>query len=125
MKNFALLAKNCEGFTPLATVSYIQKCFHPHHTEKIFAGMLKYALTKINESVDKEHKCYLYILPKKNWNTNVQSAFEKAETIYKDEYDKAAEIRVYKFRGEEKFNYYFIKGKQLNEKFELLFLEEL
>lgn len=120
-----MIAKNCEGFTPLATVGYIQKCKHQLHTEKTFAGMLKYALTKINESVAKEHRCYLYNHPKKEWSDEAQAAFEQAETIYKDDYGKEAEIRVYKFRGEEKFNYFFIKGEQLNEKFELLFLEEL
>lgn len=125
MKNFAMLAKNCVGFTPLATIGYIQKCTNQLHTEKVFAGMLKYALTKINESTDKKNRCYLYIQPKKEWNDETLLAFENAETLYKDEYGKEAKIRLYKFRGEEKFNYYFIKADQLGEKFELLFVEEL
>lgn len=125
MKNFALLSKNCVGFTPLATIGYIQKCKHQLHTEKVFAGMLKYALTKINEDVAKEHRCYMYNHPQKSWPDEIQKAFEKAEILYKEYYSKDAEICVFKFRGEEKLNYYFIKGEQLNEKFELLFLEEL
>lgn len=125
MKNFHLLAKKCEGFTPLAMIVYVQKCNHPLHVEKVFAGMLKYALTKINEQIAKTSRSYLYNLPHKDWKEDILAAFEHAETIYKDDYGKDAQIRVYKFRGEEKFNYYFIKGEQLGEKFELLFLEEL
>ena len=125
MKNFNLLAKNCEGFTPLATIAYVQKCKHQLHTERVFAGMLKYAISQINDAVAKEHRCYLYNQPKKDWSDEAQAAFANAETIYKDEYGKEAEIRVYKFRGEEKLNYYFIKGEQLNEKLEILFIEEL
>ncbi len=125
MKNFALLSKKCVGFTPLATIGYIQNCKHQLHTEKVFAGILKYALTKINEAVAKEHRCYLYNQPKKDWCAEAQAAFAKAETIYEEKYGMEAEIHVYKFRGEEKFNYYFIKGEQLGEKIEILFLEEL
>ncbi len=124
MKNFALLAKKCEGFTPKATIDYVKECLHPTHSEKVFAGMLKYALGKINENTGK-NKCYLFRLPKKDWKEEVQAAFENADVIYKDDYGKDGKIRVYKFRGEEKFNYYFIKGEQLGEKFEILFLEEL
>ncbi len=125
MKNFALLSKNCEGFTPLATIGYIQKCKHHLHTEKVFAGMLKYALTKINETVAKEHRCYLYNHPQKSWTDEIKKAFEKAEILHTETYSQDAHIQVFKFRGEEKLNYYFIKGEQSGEKFELLFLEEL
>lgn len=125
MKNFAMIAKKCEGFTPLATISYVQKCKHSLHTEKVFAGMLKYAITKINEDVAKEHRCYLYKQPQNQWPESAQAAFAKAETIYEEKYGTEAAIRVYKFRGEEKFNYFFIQGEQLGEKFEILFLEEL
>lgn len=125
MKNFALLSEKCVGFTPSSTVNYIQKCKHQSHTEKVFAGLLKYVLTKINERTDKKHRCYLYSQPKKNWSSATLEAFEKAELIYHEDYDKQANISLYKFRGEEKFNYFFIQGEQLGEKFEILFLEEL
>lgn len=125
MKNFALLSKNCVGFTPSSTVNYIQKCKHPSHTEKVFAGMLKYAITKINEAVAKERWCYLYNQPQNQWPEGALAALANAETIHEEKYGTEAQIRVYKFRGEEKLNYYFIKGEQLGEKFEILFLEEL
>ena len=125
MKNFALLSKKCVGFTHLATIGYIQKCKHQLHTEKVFAGILKYALTKINEAVAKEHRCYLYNQPQNQWPEGALAALANAETIYEEKYGTEAEIHVYKFRGEEKFNYYFIKGEQLGEKIEILFLEEL
>lgn len=125
MKNFTLLVTKCEGFSPLDVISYVQKCEHNLHVEKVFANMLKYALTKISETVSKEHRCYLYDHPRKEWSSATQAAFDNAETIYKDDYGKDTKICVYKFQGEEKFNYFFIKGEQLGEKFELLFLEEL
>ncbi len=125
MKNFALLSKKCVGFTPLATIGYIQKCKHQLHTEKVFAGMLKYAITKINEAVAKERRCYLYNQPQNQWPEGALAALANAETIYEEKYGTEAEIHVYKFRGEEKLNYYFIKGESLGEKIEILFLEEL
>lgn len=125
MKNFTLLAKNCVGFTPSSTVNYIQKCKHPSHTEKVFAGLLKYVLMKINERTDKKHRCYLYVQPKKNWSQATLEAFDKAELIYYEDYDKQTNISLYKFQGEPKFNYFFIQGEQLGEKIEILFLEEL
>ena len=125
MKNFNLLSKKCEGFTPSSVIDYVQKSKHSAHTEKVFAGMLKFALTQINETIGKGHKCYLYTHPHKDWSEETLAAFDKAETLYKEEYNKDAKIHLYKFRGEEKFNYYFIKGEQLGEKFELLFIEEL
>ncbi len=123
MKNFALLKKNCEGFSPVAVIAYIQKCQHPLHSEKMFAGMLKYAMAKIAEKSNPNSRIYLYHLDKKSWSQEMLNAFDTAEQVYKDDFGKEAKIRMYRFSFENKI-YYFIKGEQLGEKFELLFIEE-
>ncbi len=123
MKNFALLNKNCEGFSPAAVISYIQKCNHPQHTEKMFAGMLKYAIAKVAETAHSGSRVYLYHQEKKNWPQEMLDAFDFAEQLYKDDLGREAKIKLHQFRADDRI-YYFIKAEQLGEKFELLFIEE-
>lgn len=125
MKNFNSLNLKCEGRSPQATAEYITKrCEHPVRHEKVFADMLVAALKKIAATANEKNRCYLYNQKRKDWSAETQKAFEKADKIYEEPYGESA-LRVYKFRGEERVNYYLVEGNQLSEAFEILFIEEL